>query len=157
MFQSPQFDQPAHLEPQPPQPAQPDLSRPFEHAHPSTFAAHVIAAAHLLEDQNQYPNTKPRYKNVNVLTMRWEQGDAGTEQAVQAVHNVFRDRYNFTVEDWQIPSSANPSVNISARLAKFLEYDDPETLLIIFYAGHGYISSAVGGSQTYWARYVNRS
>ena len=96
----------------------------------------------------QQQNQKPRYKGVFVLTLRWEQGDSGVEQDVEAVHTAFRDNYNYHVEDWQIPNSVNPSVNLTMRLGKFLEYDDPEHLLIIYYVGHGY--SAPGGGPSYW-------
>ena len=44
--------------------------------------------------------------------------------------------YNFHVDEYEI-ESARPQQTLSARLLSFLDYDRPNTLLIIYYGGHG--------------------
>jgi hypothetical protein len=43
--------------------------------------------------------------------------------------------YHYAVESWEIPHE-KPATRLQVRLAEFLKYDGPETLLIVYYAGH---------------------
>jgi hypothetical protein len=62
---------------------------------------------------------------------------------------VFKERYNYQTDKWTIPSVPNPSIKLGVQIASFLDNARPDHLLIIYYAGHGYLGT---DNQLYWAR-----
>ena len=93
---------------------------------------------------------KPPYTSVSVLLLRWEE-DTSVEPELLALEGVFRDQYNYRTDRWNIPTVANPSIKLGVQMASFLENAKPGHLLIIYYAGHGYVGL---DDQLYWARLV---
>lgn len=89
-----------------------------------------------------------RYTTVSVLMLRWEE-DTTVEADMATLDQVFRDRYNYRTERWNIPTVPNPSIKLGVQMAQFLENARQDSLLIIYYAGHGYVGS---DNQLYWAR-----
>lgn len=87
------------------------------------------------------------YTSVSVLLLRWED-DISVESDVASLENILRDRYHYQTERWNIPTVANPSIKLGVQMASFLEHARPNHLLIIYYAGYGYVSS---DNQLYWA------
>ncbi|KAM0335881.1 hypothetical protein ACHAQA_000932 [Verticillium albo-atrum] len=87
------------------------------------------------------------YAHVSVLLLRWEE-DTTVEPDLVALENILRDRYNYATERWNIPTVANPSIKLGVQMASFLEHGAPDHLLIIYYAGHGYLGA---DNQLYWA------
>jgi len=73
------------------------------------------------------------------------------EQDIQQLQMVFRDRFNFRTEIWTIPSCPNPSVKLTMQMAKQIEFARPDHLLIIYYAGYGFVGT---DHHLYWAWYV---
>ena len=93
---------------------------------------------------------RPPYTSVSVLLLRWEE-DTSVEPELLALERVFRGQYNYRTERWTIPSVPNPSIKLGVQMASFLENARPDHLLIIYYAGHGYVGP---DEQLYWARWV---
>ena len=62
-----------------------------------------------------------------------------SRQKLKALQDVLRDDYNFTVELQLMDTVTPPQTQAFAHLGAFLHtHDTPRTLLIIYYAGHGY-------------------
>ncbi|OTB09956.1 hypothetical protein K445DRAFT_386924 [Daldinia sp. EC12] len=108
-----------------------------------SFARHLQDAAMLIYRQTQ----KSPYTKTSVLILRWED-DNSVEHDLAALDQVLRDRYNYRTERFNIPSILNPSVKLGVRMASFLENAAPDHLLIIYYAGYGYVGE---DHQLYWA------
>jgi hypothetical protein len=91
------------------------------------------------------------YTGVSVLLLRWED-DASVDQGTASLESVFRDTYHYDTTRWSIPITANASIKLGVEMASFLEKARPDHLLIIYYAGHGFVG---GDNQLYWAKRVN--
>lgn len=130
--------QPPASGPPPLAPAPPAERHDFE-----AFARHLQDAAMLIYRQT----SKSPYANVTVLMLRWEE-DTSVEPDLLALEKVFRERYNYHTDKWQIPTCPNPSIKLGVQMASFLEHARPDHLLIIYYAGHGYVDP---DNQLYWA------
>ena len=79
-----------------------------------------------------------RYSQVHVLLLSWKDDDLGVAQEIETLRHVFRDMYNFQVQEYQIPSS-KPDRNLKHRVWEFLGHkiiDNKENLLILYYGGH---------------------
>ncbi|KFY37408.1 hypothetical protein V495_07192 [Pseudogymnoascus sp. VKM F-4514 (FW-929)] len=120
----------------PPQPSpdQADLER---------FARQLQGAASVIETQN---NRLP-YNSASVLLLRWED-DLSVADDLLALQKLFRERYNYRTEAWNIPTCPNPTSKLSIQLAQHVEYARPGHLLIIYYVGYSYVGR---GNQLYWA------
>jgi hypothetical protein len=95
----------------------------------------------------QRQTERPPYASVSVLLLRWEE-DASVEGDLVALEQILRERYNYRTERWNIPTVANPSIKLGVQMASFLEHARSNHLLIIYYAGYGYVGS---DNQLYWA------
>jgi hypothetical protein len=110
-----------------------------------SFARHLQDAAMLIFRQTQ----KLPYLRVSVLLLRWD-GDTAVEKDLSTLEQVFRDRYNYRTERWDIPTQRNASLKLGVRLSSFLESAAPDHLLIVYYTGN----TAVGhDGQVSWTRY----
>lgn len=76
-----------------------------------------------------------RYSKVCVLFLSWVDDDLGVKDEIEPLRRVFEDRYHFEVEEYHIPS-LKPDKALKSRVIKFLEVEDKDTLLIVYYAGH---------------------
>lgn len=90
----------------------------------------------------------PSYTDASVLMLRWEEDDA-VDTELAELEKVFQTNYHYRTQRWLIPTVPNPSAKLSAQVAQFLENARPNNLLIIYYAGHGFVGS---DGQLYWAR-----
>lgn len=95
----------------------------------------------------QRQTEKPPYGDVSVLLLSWEE-DHSVDDDVVAFEQVLQNKYNYATQRWQIPTVPNPSIKLGVQMASFLENARPNHLLIIYYAGHGYVG--VDG-HLYWA------
>ncbi|KAI0472715.1 hypothetical protein GGR56DRAFT_667102 [Xylariaceae sp. FL0804] len=130
------------------QPAQhyqgPEVAAPPPERHEfESFARHLQDAAMLIYRQTQ----RYAYDRVSVLLLRWEE-DNVAERDLLALEQVFRERYNYRTDRWNIPSVPNPSIKLGVRIMSFLEQAGPDHLLIVYYAGYGYVGR---DRQQYWA------
>lgn len=90
---------------------------------------------------------RPSYTDVSVLLLRWEEDESVNEDLL-ALEQVLQKQYNYHTERWQIPTVANPSIKLGVQMAAFLDQARSNHLLIIYYAGHGYVGS---DGHLYWA------
>jgi hypothetical protein len=93
---------------------------------------------------------RPPYTAVSALLLRWEE-DTSTDQDLLSLEKVLRETFGYHTERWSIPTCANPSIKLGVQMASFLDNARPDHLLIIYYAGYGYVGP---DNQLYWARYV---
>lgn len=92
--------------------------------------------------------TKSLYTSVRVLLLSFQDDDLGVEHEVRRLQSVLTDVYAFDTEHWSIPSSRS-QVAISRKLLQFLQdYDAEDTLLIVYYGGHGYFDTE---RRSYWS------
>ncbi|KAI1657372.1 hypothetical protein F4813DRAFT_87347 [Daldinia decipiens] len=142
---------PPHPPPFPHEPAPPAQLYQVQEAPPppperhefESFARHLQDAAMLIYRQTQ----KSPYTKTYVLILRWEEDNA-VEHDLAALDQVLCDRYNYRTERFNIPTGLNASVKLGVRMASFLEHAAPDHLLIIYYAGYGYVDT---DNQLYWA------
>ncbi|KAL8363457.1 hypothetical protein RB601_009297 [Gaeumannomyces tritici] len=107
------------------------------------FARHLQDAAMLIFRQTQ----RSPYSGVSVLLLRWEE-DLSVEKDLANLEAVLRERYNYHTDRWSIPTVPNPSIKLGIQMATFLEHARTDHLLIIYYAGHGYVGA---DNHLYWA------
>ncbi|KAL9589333.1 MAG: hypothetical protein Q9203_001875 [Teloschistes exilis] len=79
---------------------------------------------------------KSSYTNVNVLLLRWAADKIGVIKEVRNLERTFRDLFHFTTEIWDIPSD-EPEDKLATKLLNFRKGKSPESLIILYYAGHG--------------------
>ncbi|KAI9742184.1 MAG: hypothetical protein M1818_004084 [Claussenomyces sp. TS43310] len=108
-----------------------------------TFARHLQDAASMAYTQAN----RPQYNSVTVLLLHWED-DPSVEAGMLGLEAVFRERYNYRIESWSIPSCPNPSTKLLMHMARHIEHARPGHLLIIYYAGHSFTGA---DHNTYWA------
>ena len=82
------------------------------------------------------------YKNVEVLMLRWAGGsdDLGVDQEVNDLKDVLENQFNFHVHVQSLENSLGPKLHsrINFIVSKFVhDCDGEDTLLIVYYAGHG--------------------
>ncbi len=90
---------------------------------------------------------KSQYTSVSVLMLRWEE-ETSVEKDLLLLEKIFVQDFNYRVEKWQIPTVPNPSIKLGVQMASFLEHARADHLLIVYYAGHGYVGV---DNQLYWA------
>ncbi|KAL2887897.1 C2H2 finger domain-containing protein [Ceratocystis lukuohia] len=111
------------------------------------FARHLQDAAMMIQRSAERPN----YTSVSALLVRWED-DVAAEDDIVAVEKVLREQYSFETEQWHIPSVANASLKLGVQVTEFLKNSKPDSLLIFYYAGHGFVAP---DDQVYWACNTN--
>ncbi|PMD37052.1 hypothetical protein L207DRAFT_586728 [Hyaloscypha variabilis F] len=89
------------------------------------------------------------YSSVHVLLLQWEEDDLGVDRVVEELKTVFKDMFGFeSAEAFRIPSK-RPYVALETRLQDFKQqYSSEQNLLIIHYAGHGYLDQQ---NRMHWA------
>ncbi|KAL5319401.1 hypothetical protein ACEPPN_012453 [Leptodophora sp. 'Broadleaf-Isolate-01'] len=82
-----------------------------------------------------------RYKEVEVLLLRWEEDELEVEWELNDLAKVFGD-YGFNTETWLIPTKS-PLRKMMAKALEFIDdHETPDTLLIVYYGGHAKINEA---------------
>lgn len=95
----------------------------------------------------QRQTERPPYANVSVLLLSWQE-DTSVDDDLAALERVLQKQYNYGTQRWQIPTVPNPSIKLGVQMASFLEHARPSHLLIIYYAGCGFVGP---DNQLYWA------
>ncbi|KAL1865697.1 hypothetical protein Daus18300_007073 [Diaporthe australafricana] len=109
-----------------------------------SFARHLQDAAMLIYRKME---KTPSYTSASVLLLRWEE-DTSVEHELVALEKVFREKYNYHTDKWTIPTVPNPSIKLGVQMAAFMDNARSDHLLIIYYAGHGYVGV---DKQLHWA------
>ena len=58
-------------------------------------------------------------------------------RTVAELRSVFCDTYCFNTEEWKIPSNESHNLLASKLLGFIEEHDSKDSLLIVYYGGHG--------------------
>jgi len=110
-----------------------EFSRWQCHTSLKQFGANLHTAAPTL-----FPNpTRPRYTEVHVLMLSWEDVDLKlpVDLEMDPLFDVFQDMYNFKTERWHIPNLRSHK-RVNDRITEFLGDENKEHLKIVYYAGH---------------------
>jgi hypothetical protein len=105
-------------------------------------------AATLIEEQSKKQAEILACSKVSVLLLRWAD-DPTASADIDALESTFQSQYHFHTQRWLIPSDPNPTLKLLQHLATFLDNAPRNHLLIIYYAGYGFMKS---DEQLYWAR-----
>ncbi|KAG4432279.1 hypothetical protein IFR05_012227 [Cadophora sp. M221] len=82
-----------------------------------------------------------RYKDVEVLLLRWEEDELEVEWELNDLAKVFGN-YGFNTETWLIPTKS-PLRKMMAKALEFIDdHESPDALLIVYYGGHAKINEA---------------
>ncbi|KAL8688757.1 MAG: hypothetical protein Q9218_005411, partial [Villophora microphyllina] len=79
---------------------------------------------------------KSSYTDVTCLLLKWADDNLGVLTEVKNLERIWRDRFNFSTEIWDIPSE-DPEDNLTDKILKFRRGISSTTLVIVYYAGHG--------------------
>ncbi|KUJ07520.1 uncharacterized protein LY89DRAFT_677747 [Mollisia scopiformis] len=114
-----------------------DVEIRTRHANLQKFGQSLTRAA-----RSTFPITSPSmYTSVHVLLLRWQDDDTGVSKEAERLAEVFLNLYHFEVTVGLIPSDS-PSRWLSRKILNFVELDDDsrQTLKIVCYGGHSFIS-----------------
>jgi hypothetical protein len=98
-----------------------------------------------------FPNSDySRYSDVQVLLIQWDEDELQVEDELNELRRVF-NLYGFTTNKFRIPTS-NSHRKLNQKVLSFVEeHENEDTLLIIYYGGHGVINKA---RQSTWSWYA---
>lgn len=92
-----------------------------------------------------------RYSDAQVLILSWEDDDLGVFHEINVLQRTFRDLFNYGVTEWKIPQH-KPERKLNLKIGEFLDdYDSKDHLLIVYYAGHGFLNEQ---RVSMWAAWV---
>ncbi|KAH7152895.1 hypothetical protein EDB81DRAFT_841280 [Dactylonectria macrodidyma] len=96
-----------------------------------------------LAAERAFPNSAySRYKEIQVLLIRWEEDELEVEWEMEELRKVFRDMYGFSTEQFLIPTQ-NSHRKLNRKVLSFVEeHEKEDVLLLVYYAGHGVINKA---------------
>ena len=80
------------------------------------------------------------YTNIVALLFGWEDhcNDMETKDEVHRLEAVLKDDFHYKTQTEFLDSRPGLQLRVNARVAVFVEANDgPNTLLIVYYAGHG--------------------
>ena len=95
----------------------------------------------------QQQSERPGHSEVSVLLLKWED-DTAVSSDLNALKELLENRFRYQTRQWHIPSAKNSSIKLGVQLASFIENANPNQLLVIYYAGYGYIGN---DKELYWA------
>jgi hypothetical protein len=97
---------------------------------------------HLNKQLTAFTRTR-YYACVKVLTIYWKDGHDGFKEEARELGEMFRDEFQYSVEEFSIPSSRS-LLHLSNFITQSLLYvtsiaeaKEASSLLIIHYGGHG--------------------
>ncbi|KAI4714090.1 hypothetical protein J4E89_001540 [Alternaria sp. Ai002NY15] len=85
------------------------------------------------------------YRNVHVLVIKWQDAidQLNVRQEVDDLTNVFKKVFNYEVTELQLEEKS-PQIQLEMEILNWVyENDDPNNLLIVYYAGHGVYDQAL--------------
>lgn len=102
------------------------------------------------EEMKDFEPTGTPHRTTAVLMISWaeEASDLNTTSEVCELEKIFKEVFNYEVIKRQItgaPRDMLPGVQVTEYLVELVKkYDSDSTLLIIYYAGHGFPGKAGG-------------
>ncbi|KAM0799442.1 hypothetical protein BDR22DRAFT_855393 [Usnea florida] len=93
-------------------------------------------------DEGKKYNRSSTYTNAAVLLLSWDEAcdDLAVKEEVSKLQNTLRGRFNFhtQISNLDTKNEKRLQVQVNLIVANFIAtYDGPNTLLIVYYAGHG--------------------
>ncbi|TVY87185.1 Cyclic pyranopterin monophosphate synthase [Lachnellula willkommii] len=83
-----------------------------------------------------------RYKEVHVILFHWQEDDMGVLYDMQTLAGLFNDTYRSSSVETHLIPSKNPYSFVERALDNFKRaHSHPESLLIVYYNGHGYLEN----------------
>ena len=94
------------------------------------------------------------YKRVEVLLLCWAEklGELNTKDEVDRLRSIFEQRLNYHTQIEYLDTTVEEKlqIRINRIMASFVgAHDGPNTLLIVYYAGHGRPAEKFGGLKIY--------
>ncbi|KUJ24440.1 uncharacterized protein LY89DRAFT_776560 [Mollisia scopiformis] len=102
------------------------------------------------------PRRSQRYSTVHVLLIRWKDDDIGVADEVKQLAQLFRDKFNFFVWPYQIPTE-NSQVELYLHIAQFIQRcgSENDNLIILHYSGHGGRTADLMNSECVWSAKIS--
>lgn len=128
----------------------------------SNVNAHIATEEWLQQVSNAiraaWPERFSGYSRAAVLMLSWEDGDINNEsKEFKRLGKVFREEFHYEVHEWQIPWKKT-AIRLVARVHEFVaSHDGPNSLLIIYYAGHARRGDPSGKYPIWFPWYVPRT
>ena len=123
---------------------------------PQTFLGDFQLTGSRKAAKSVFPNRNQcssRYKNVQVVLMRWEDDDNfGVSCELEDLDKVFRDDYGFETTTWLIPKELSLASIMAKAVALVSNAELESKLLIVYYGGH---AAMTDDRQQMWYRYVS--
>ena len=99
----------------------------------------------------QKPST---YEKVEALLLCWQDGsnDMSTKGEVKRLQKVFEKKFHYNVQVEYLDNhiAQKLQIHVNAKVAHFVNtHDGPNTLLIVYYAGHGRPGSYFGALELF--------
>ena len=93
-------------------------------------------------ESGEEQEVKPSYSAVYVLLLSWEHDDLGVIREIDDLTVTFEKAYGFQVKKYLIPSE-EPDDAFEEILKTFVRnYQNPRSLLIVYYGGHGMLNAS---------------
>ncbi|KAH6718763.1 hypothetical protein BKA61DRAFT_596219 [Leptodontidium sp. MPI-SDFR-AT-0119] len=122
-----------------------DVSLIDQHIRVEKFARDLQSGVDALWSSRNYP----RYKEVRVLLMRWQEDNLGVEEELLRLKYVFSHLYRYDVQCFEIPNKSPARVTIS-KVSSLIADCGVDSLVIIYYGGHAALSQQRNGPAV-WA------
>jgi hypothetical protein len=125
-----------------------DLDRLNYHIDLQDFGTDLQKAADAVFSSDR----RSRYTKVTALLLSWEDEDPQLPVSleIKELKDVLVNLYGFEVDEYKI-SQINSHGALNLRILQFLEASDSKNLKIVYYAGHGKLSTH---GQAVWTRLV---
>jgi hypothetical protein len=98
----------------------------------------------MIPQTGSLPSRGDTYVETFVLLLSWEDEDPRlpVRLEIDRLHDVFQRLYHFKVERWNIPSK-DPHIQLNEKILSFVNLGDDreDCLKIVYYAGHGRLST----------------
>jgi hypothetical protein len=77
-----------------------------------------------------------------VILLSWEDEDPSLPVSleIKELAQTFKEDYGFEVEEWLIPDNKSHN-ELQTKLLQFLGQSDPKHLKIVYYGGHGKLTT----------------
>ena len=94
------------------------------------------------------------YTKVEVLMLSWaeKRDNLKTQEEVGRLRSTFEEKFNYNIQIQYLDTSVlqRLQVRVNSIVARFVDaHDGPNTLLIVYYAGHGRPAEYPGGLQLF--------
>lgn len=90
-------------------------------------------------NEGRYQNPS-RYDKVEVLLLSWKVSDLDTTKEVKDLRKVFEEDFGYHTTTMYLNANSEKKLqtHLNRHVARFVDdYNDPNTLIIVYYGGHG--------------------